>query len=88
MYLGLLPTKTLVDHAAADYVYQNALSFRSCFEIVEGWILNSNSERLFWVLPSLQTGLWWPGSGIILGKFITKIDMERFQYGKSWTSCQ
>jgi hypothetical protein len=65
------------------------LSFTDSSEMLDGWVLGSKSELLFWVPPSLRQGLFWPNTHIFIGKFATtKLDLARFVHGESWPQCK
>jgi hypothetical protein len=43
----------------------------------DGWVLGPDSERLFWVPPTLQVGLLRPGTKLFIGEAIaTRLDLE------------
>ncbi|KIM23596.1 hypothetical protein M408DRAFT_332227, partial [Serendipita vermifera MAFF 305830] len=54
----------------------------------DGWILGPNSELLFWVPPTLRTGLWRPGNTTVIGKMATRLGFKNFAHGESWTRCK
>jgi WD40 repeat protein len=57
--------------------------------MVDGWVLGSNWELLFWVPPSMHDGLWRPRNVAIIAKAIqTKLDFKLFCHGNSWTLCK
>jgi hypothetical protein len=63
--------------------------FEDGSKMVDGWILGSNSELLFWVPPSIRDGLWRPRNITIINeKVLTKLDLRSFRHGKSWTQCK
>jgi hypothetical protein len=54
----------------------------------DGWVLGPDSERLFWVPPTLQVGLLRPGTELFIGEAIaTRLDLESFVHGESWSLC-
>jgi hypothetical protein len=55
----------------------------------DGWVLGPDSELLFWVPPTLQTGLLRPGTELFIGEAIaTKLDLTSFVHGESWSLCK
>ena len=56
--------------------------------MIDGWILGPNSELLFWVPPTLRTGLWRPGNTAVMGEFATRLDLEQFVHGEDWVRCK
>lgn len=60
------------------------------FRIIEGWVVDSKSRRLFWVPPALRDGLMRPSEVLIIGgRFTrTKLDATQFKCGKSWKKCR
>ncbi|KIM28362.1 hypothetical protein M408DRAFT_329458 [Serendipita vermifera MAFF 305830] len=54
-----------------------------------GWILDSRSERLFWVPPHILPGLVTGGAFFIIAPFLTTtVDLSNFVYGESWVQCK
>ena len=56
--------------------------------MVNGWILGSNSELLFWVPPLLRPGLWRPSTAVVIGAHETRLDLRRFVHGDDWIRCK
>ncbi|PVG01360.1 WD40 repeat-like protein [Serendipita vermifera] len=57
--------------------------------MVNGWILGENSERLLWVPPALRVGFVWPNNDLLIGKVTkTKLNLDNFVHGESWTLCR
>jgi hypothetical protein len=55
----------------------------------DGWILGPDSELLFWVPPTLQTGLLRPGNKLLIGEpIVTKLDLTSFVHGELWYLCR
>ncbi|KIM21762.1 hypothetical protein M408DRAFT_324867 [Serendipita vermifera MAFF 305830] len=63
------------------------LHFTNSSRMVDGWMLGPKSELLFWVPPTLRTGLWRPGNTAIIGKLVTKLGFGNFAHGEFWTNC-
>lgn len=58
-------------------------------KLYEGWMLDSEDRRLFWIPPSLREGLLRPGAELIIGNMIkTRFNLDSFVYGVTWTSCR
>ncbi|KIM28375.1 hypothetical protein M408DRAFT_23765, partial [Serendipita vermifera MAFF 305830] len=54
-----------------------------------GWILDSRSQRLFWVPPHILPGLATGGAFFIIGPLLTTtVDLSNFVYGESWIQCK
>ncbi|PVF92107.1 WD40 repeat-like protein [Serendipita vermifera] len=59
------------------------------WRIVDGWVLGPDDELLFWVPPDLRDGLLLPHIVCIIGKCIkTRINLDSFVHGDSWTLCR
>jgi WD40 repeat protein len=56
-------------------------------KLVNGWMLGSESELLFWVPPWNRTGLFWPSNIAVIGDGSTKLDLGKFVHGTSWQQC-
>jgi len=57
--------------------------------VINGWLVGSNSKRLFWVPPELRTGLFGGGLLLIIGSQLkTKLNLSSFVYGESWSQCK
>jgi hypothetical protein len=55
----------------------------------DGWVLGPDSELIFWVQPTLRTGLLRPGNTLFIGEPIaTKLDLTPFVHGESWSLCK
>lgn len=64
-------------------------SFSNSSKVVDGWMLGSNSELLFWVPPGLRTGIWRPGNTAVVGNPITtKLNVQSFVHGEHWSLCK
>jgi hypothetical protein len=64
-------------------------SFTDGSDMKDGWMLGPNSELLFWVPPALRAGLLRPGNMLLIGEPIaTRLDLESFVHGESWSLCQ
>jgi WD40 repeat protein len=64
-------------------------SFTDSSAMKDGWILGPGSELLFWVPPTLRAGLLWPRTKLYVGEAIaTKLDLESFVHGDSWSLCR
>jgi len=53
-------------------------------DMIDGWILGTNGELLFWVPPAHRTALWRPSNTCVIGRNSAKLDMSRFVHGTSW----
>ncbi|KIM22555.1 hypothetical protein M408DRAFT_78907 [Serendipita vermifera MAFF 305830] len=62
--------------------------FTNTSPMVDGWILGPNSELLFWVPPTLRTGLWRPANTLVIGQQAAKLGFEHFAHGESWIHCK
>ena len=67
---------------------QDPLFFTDSSKLVDGWILGPKSELLFWVPPTLHTGLWRPGNTAVIGQPATKLDFGNFVHGEDWVRCK
>lgn len=64
-------------------------SFVDSSKVVDGWMLGSNSQILFWVPPGLRTGIWRPNNTAVIGNLVTtKLNVESFVHGEDWSLCQ
>ncbi|KIM20000.1 hypothetical protein M408DRAFT_40904, partial [Serendipita vermifera MAFF 305830] len=54
---------------------------------LDGWIVGPDSELLFWVPPAIRMGLSRPRTISIIGErlLITKLNLDHFVHGESWT---
>ncbi|KIM20897.1 hypothetical protein M408DRAFT_118709 [Serendipita vermifera MAFF 305830] len=58
------------------------------YKLEDGWILDSNSQRLFWVSPQILPGLIAGGVALIIAPFVvTTVNLSIFVYGESWVQC-
>jgi WD40 repeat protein len=55
--------------------------------LVNGWILSSDSELLFWVPPWNRKGLFWLRNIAVISDGSVKLDLRRFVHGTSWQQC-
>jgi hypothetical protein len=63
--------------------------FSDSSKMVDGWVIGSNSELLFWVPASMRDGLWRPRNVTAIGKAMqTKLDFKSFCHGSYWTLCE
>ncbi|KIM23595.1 hypothetical protein M408DRAFT_77218, partial [Serendipita vermifera MAFF 305830] len=62
--------------------------FTNTSHMVDGWMLGPNSELLFWVPPTLRTGLWMPGNTAVIGIMATRLGFHHCAHGESWTRCK
>ncbi|KAG8866486.1 hypothetical protein FRC20_008413 [Serendipita sp. 405] len=66
--------------------FKKASSYLNASRMTDGWIRGPNSERLFWVAPHLQMGLFPPFQTLFIGQYIqTRLDMSKFVHGAAWT---
>ncbi|KAG9033451.1 POC1 centriolar protein A, partial [Serendipita sp. 407] len=66
--------------------FKKPSSYRNASRMTDGWIRGANSERLFWVAPRLQMGLFPPFQTLFIGQYIqTRLDMSKFVHGAAWT---
>ena len=64
-------------------------SLISSSRIENGWVVDSNSELLFWVPPQIHAGLMLREGDIVIGRMPkTRLDLTSFVYGKAWPSCK
>ncbi|PVF91096.1 WD40 repeat-like protein [Serendipita vermifera] len=83
--------KSIGDTGLSKFVNDKEASarFTSSSRMINGWILGANSELLFWVPPELHPGLFRPGNRFVFGRATkTRLHLESFVHGKSWTSCK
>ncbi|KAG9050340.1 hypothetical protein FS842_011373, partial [Serendipita sp. 407] len=63
------------------------MSFGERSRMFDGWIRGPNSERLFWVAPHLQRGLFPPFQTLFIGRYIqTRLDVSKLVHGEAWMS--
>ncbi|KIM20971.1 hypothetical protein M408DRAFT_305789 [Serendipita vermifera MAFF 305830] len=62
--------------------------FTNSSYMIDGWMLGPNSELLFWVPPTLRSGLWRPENTVVIGKQATKLGFKHFSHGEYWTRCK
>ncbi|KAG8780670.1 hypothetical protein FRC15_009348 [Serendipita sp. 397] len=76
-----------VQHAPLlEMSFNKASSLLNASRMTDGWIRGANSERLFWVAPHLQMGLFPPFQTLFIGQYIqTRLDMSKFVHGAAWT---
>ncbi|KAJ7622247.1 hypothetical protein FB45DRAFT_1061819 [Roridomyces roridus] len=54
----------------------------------DGWVLNTASERMFWVPPWLRQGLYFPRNTLVIrDRGTTKLDLSQFVHGPEWAKC-
>jgi WD40 repeat protein len=71
--------------ASPSYIPTTGFVDRS--KLVNGWILGSVSELLFWVPPWNRKGLFWPRNTAVIADGLTKVNLGRFVHGTSWQQC-
>src|SRR5712671_3511287 len=55
-----------------------------------GWVVNSDTEKLFWVPPWNRAGLCFPRNTLTISRFGTStvLDLSRFVHGTAWEKCR
>ncbi|KAG8750987.1 hypothetical protein FRC14_008235, partial [Serendipita sp. 396] len=77
-----------LQHTPLLEMFFNKVSSEYLFpsRMTDGWVRGPNSERLFWVAPHLQMGLFPPFQTLFIGQYIqTRLDMSKFVHGAAWT---
>jgi WD40 repeat protein len=56
--------------------------------LAQGWLLNSASERMFWIPPWLRVQFPFPWCPLVISSTgPIKLDLTRFVHGKQWIAC-
>jgi WD40 repeat protein len=82
-------TICLWDTETGDAI-SNLAFIDDCRLLLSGWVVNTNSEKLFWVPPWNQAALCWPRNSVVISREAasTKLDMSRFVHGTAWQQCK
>ncbi|TDL18729.1 tricorn protease domain 2-containing protein [Rickenella mellea] len=58
------------------------------FDVVDGWLVRSDSAKLFWIPPWNRIGFWLPRTTAIISEDSARIDYSHFVHGTSWHQCK